>query len=108
MPGRWAGSDRRADLPANWEAVRRFVLERDKTCRCPGCLRCSPVPGGPCVARSTDADHLGDRRDHRPEMLAGKCGPCHDLKSSSEGNVAKRNRKAGPRERHPGLLSYDS
>ena len=105
MSGGWSTSDRRAHLPSNWRStIRPAVLARDPDCTCTGCPRCTPDG---CTRPSTDADHLGDRDDHRLEVLAGKCDPCHGHKSSQEGVTARRAqaaRKFRPQKPHPGLL----
>lgn len=95
MSGGWAGSDRKARLPASWAKLRAEVLERDPICRI-----CNVRPSG-------FADHIKAKTDDHA-MLQGVCGPCHDQKSSREGNDAQRaNPRPGrirPAEKHPGLL----
>ncbi len=88
-------SGRRDGLPAWWPVTQRRIIRRDPTCRCPGCARCWPGPGvlEKCRRPSTDADHIGDRMDHRDINLLGKCGPCHAKKSSDEGNAAKAEKR---------------
>ena len=101
MPGGWAGSRRRAELPPNWYTeIRPAILQRDG-------YQCRAVlaDGRRCTERATDVDHIGNRHDHRPANLQALCGWHHGRKSSSEGNRAQRrysNRR--PPERHPGLL----
>ena len=115
MPGRWAGSRRRDELPADWvPVVRPAVLARDG-------YRCTWLDGYPdggherylagryhthqrCQQPARDVDHVGDRHDHRPESLRSLCGWHHDRRSSAQGNAARRrpsNRR--PVEEHPGL-----
>lgn len=101
MPNaQWAGHNRRADLPPNWPQIR---------------AECFRVYGDIChlcgEPGATDVDHLGDRNDHRIEMLRpahGKDTPqrCHVYKSSAEGGRAKadkQGRRRRPPEPHPGL-----
>jgi 5-methylcytosine-specific restriction enzyme A len=78
----WAGT-RRAELPPDWERIRRRVLQRDPVCRM-------------CGSRdSTEVDHCGtDRLDHRDESLRGLCTPCHRRRTSAQGNAVLRKRAA--------------
>lgn len=97
MSGKWQGSDRRQRLPSGWAKIRAEILARDVTC-----VLCGVRPSAFC-------DHIVAKADdHRPEGLQGLCGPCHDQKSSREGNDAQRaNPRPGrrrPPEKHPGLL----
>lgn len=99
MPnGQWVGHDRKASLPAGWDALRRFVLERDEH-------RCYM-----CGGYATHVDHVinaasGGTDD--PSNLAAICVDDHRKKSSAEGGrafQAQRPRRQRPAERHPGLL----
>jgi 5-methylcytosine-specific restriction endonuclease McrA len=95
MPGGWRGSDRRARLPGNWAKIRAAILARDSTCKI-----CDVRPSAFC-------DHIVAKADDHSEAgLQGVCGPCHDQKSSREGNAAQReNPRPGrtrPPEQHPG------
>lgn len=97
MSGGWTSSDRKSRLPSNWRAIRAKVLARDPICKICG------------VRPSTHCDHIEAKTDaHAEDRLQGLCGPCHDQKSSREGNNAQRaNSKPGrtrPPEQHPGLL----
>jgi 5-methylcytosine-specific restriction endonuclease McrA len=96
MAGGWRGSDRRSRLPSNWAKIRAAVLARDSTC-----VLCRVRPSKFC-------DHIQAKTDdHSETALQGVCGPCHDQKSSAEGNAAqKANPKPGrtrPPEQHPGV-----
>lgn len=96
MSGRWEGSDRRERLPSGWRKLRAQILARD-----PICVLCHVRP-------STMCDHIiAMVDDDRPEGLQGVCGPCHDQKSSREGNAARAaNARPGrrrPDEPHPGI-----
>ena len=65
MPGGWAGSRRRAELPPNWYTeIRPAILQRDG-------YQCRAVlaDGRRCTERATDVDHIGNRHDHRPANL---------------------------------------
>ncbi|MFJ4637599.1 HNH endonuclease [Streptomyces hygroscopicus] len=96
MSGGWQGSDRRQRLPSGWRKIRAQVLARD-----PICVLCGVRPSGFC-------DHIEAKKDdHSLSGLQGVCGPCHDRKSSAEGNAAQHaNPRPGrkrPPEQHPGL-----
>lgn len=100
MSGGWAGSNRRAELPADWyTTIRPYVLARDEhRCR-------ARIDGVVCGRRANQVDHIGHKDDHRPEMLQALCADCHGRKSSQQGNAARwavRTRR--PPERHPGLI----
>jgi 5-methylcytosine-specific restriction enzyme A len=88
--GGWVGSTRRSALPAEWDAIRRAVLDRDgHTCT-------------NCGAPANQVDHVirGDT------ILTSLCTPCHAAKSSTEGHEAARAARAKARRaqrRHPGL-----
>lgn len=97
MSGGWKGSDRKSRLPSNWPKIRARILARDPTCKICG------------VRPSAFCDHIVAKADlNEPSDLQGVCGPCHDQKSSREGNEAQRANprpgRARPAEQHPGLL----
>lgn len=96
MSGGWKGSDRKARLPSGWSKIRAQILTRDPVCKI-----CNVRPSRFC-------DHIAAKTDDHSEAgLQGVCGPCHDKKSSAEGNAAQReNPRPGrtrPPEQHPGL-----
>lgn len=94
----WATSNRRQQLPANWQELRRLVLERDRgicQIRDPG-----------CVVRATDVDHVIPNGDDSPANLRAACRRCHARKSSREGGAASAANRARARrvpEPHPGV-----
>lgn len=95
----WAGSDRRATLPRNWDIIRRRILERDGH-------RCQIRDPG-CTLLATECDHIGDRDDHRDENLRGACRHCHAHRSAMqgvEGRAAVAERSERPASTHPGLV----
>jgi 5-methylcytosine-specific restriction protein A len=104
--GRFAGSDRRARLPADWASLRAKVLQRDG-------YRCTWIlPGGVrCPVAATDVDHAVEKSDdHRLEAMRSLCGEHHRLKTSIvagriNGTIRKRMAAARWRspEPHPGL-----
>ncbi|MFD7861857.1 HNH endonuclease [Streptomyces sp. NPDC059783] len=93
MSGGWQGSNRKARLPSGWEKIRARILARD-----PICCICGVRP-------STHCDHIVAKTDDHTN-LQGVCGPCHDQKSSAEGNAAQRDSpppgRLRPPEEHPG------
>lgn len=96
MSGGWQRSNRVKRLPHNWRAIRARILKRDPVCKICG------------VRPSAFCDHIEAKvDDHTDTGLQGVCGPCHDQKSSREGNQAQRdNAKPGrkrPTEAHPGV-----
>ncbi|GAA1431376.1 HNH endonuclease signature motif containing protein [Microlunatus lacustris] len=102
MPGQWQGSTRRARLPADWPAIRERVLRRDGR-------RCQhrDHEGAPvCGELATDVDHVQRGDDHSIGNLRSLCRRHHAIKSSREGNAARRARYArnDEPEAHPGLL----
>lgn len=111
MSGAWKGSARRDGLPSWWPVTVRRIIKRDPTCRCKGCPKCLwpfEVPPAGCHRASAEVDHLGDNQNHSDSNLAGKCRPCHGLKSSQQGNEARAAKKR-PSEffdtKHPGDLT---
>lgn len=94
MSGGWKDSGRAKRLPPGWKRIRARTLERD-----PICVLCGTRP-------STHCDHIHAKTDdHSDTGLQGVCGPCHDKKSSREGNTAPRDKpgRTRPPEQHPGL-----
>lgn len=76
-PAPYATSTRRARLPANWPALRRFVLKRDRyTCHICGRY-------GPRV------DHIVAGDNHHPDNLAPICLDCDRAKSGHEGGITQ-------------------
>ena len=92
MPG-WAGSDRKARLPANWIAIRAEVF-RQKGTRCVRMI-------GPtqCPNEATDIDHIVPSGPATVENLQPLCRRCHRRKSSSEGWEALRRKRRQARNR---------
>jgi hypothetical protein len=117
MPGGWTGSNRNAELPANWRpVVRPAVLRRDGH----ACTWLEGYEDGGfaaylagdysqadrCGERGADVDHVGDPHDHRPDNARTLCKWHHNRRSSKQGNAAQvRISTKRPREPHPGLIS---
>lgn len=99
MSQNWAGSHS-TGFPTR---TRARILRRDPWCLCPGCAN----HAGPCVARSTIADHIVPRSeggtDH-PTNGQGLCDPCHRHKTAAEAERGKARKSPRRRpEAHPGL-----
>lgn len=80
MPN-WQGSDRRQHLPSNWAHLRKQVFRRDGH----QCTAKNAVTGERCTEPAEECDHLGDRDDHRLEMLTSLCAWHHAQKSGKQG-----------------------
>jgi 5-methylcytosine-specific restriction endonuclease McrA len=98
----WAGSTRKATLPADWERLRRAVLARDGH-------QCVILDehGFRCPERATDCDHIGDRNIHAMENLRSLCHDHHLQRSSQQGNDAQaalRALRRLPEEPQPGII----
>lgn len=104
MP-QWRGSDRRSELPPDWEARRRRVFRRDGH-------RCTArdTLGQRCEEPATDCDHIVPGGNHDDTNLTSLCAWHHQKKSSREGAAAKaanyrrQDRKFRRTEGHPGAL----
>lgn len=99
----WSSSTRRADLPSNWDAIRRRILARDSH-QCTAMMR----DGSRCpTTTGLEVDHIGDRRNHTDANLQTLCAWHHKRKTAGESAAARRRspreRRARPTEAHPGL-----
>jgi 5-methylcytosine-specific restriction protein A len=100
VSGGWADSNRRAELPPNWPALRAACAKRAGG-RCQWRLK----SGARCPRPGTDADHYGDKDDHT--KLRWLCDAHHKLHTAAQARLAKAVRKAAtrrPEERHPSSL----
>ena len=101
MPG-WAGSNRKATLPPNWDTViQPGILRRDQH-------KCQHVRADTyrkCGAFANQVDHINQERrhDHSPANLQSLCEYHHRIKSSAEGGRAAADRHRAARRRHPGI-----
>jgi 5-methylcytosine-specific restriction enzyme A len=75
----WAGSNRRHELPPDWDRRRRTVLARDPICKCGNAL-------------STEVHHIGDPHDHSLDELEGICAQCHREETQRQAQAARRAR----------------
>lgn len=104
MPTGWKGSTRRATLGKEFFRNREVVLRRDGR-------RCQIRTPDICTGAANQADHIGDRLDHRPENMRAACPECHQHRSSQQGGAAYAQRvrarvasRRRPVEDHPGQL----
>ncbi|EFL07203.1 MULTISPECIES: hypothetical protein [Actinomycetes] len=95
---------RAAPLPPDWAERRAACLERDEY-RC----RHTYSDGTRCAETTRlEADHIGDRDDHRIEMLRTKCTWHHRRRTAAQGGQAaaakrrRRSRHQHPADRHRG------
>ncbi len=86
----WVNSDRRDELPPDWQQLRRQALERDE-------YRCQWLPL--CGELGTDVDHIIPGLDHSLDNLQTLCNRHHLIKTARERVTYRQNR---PREAHPG------
>lgn len=103
MPTGWQGSTRRATLDKEFFRNRAIVLRRDGR-------QCQLRYSGICTGAANQADHIGDRLDHRPENMRAACPQCHQHRSSQQGGQARAERvrarvasRKRPQEPHPGM-----
>ncbi|MGW6624221.1 HNH endonuclease [Nocardia sp. NPDC055002] len=93
----WSSSNRSADLPENWEALRSQVLRRDQwICQ---------IQGRSCLGAANEVDHILRGNDHSLGNLRAACSRCHGIKSAREGVTRReqlRAQRKRPTERHPG------
>ena len=96
----WAGSTRRARLPANWTQLVKQVKARDRG-RCQ-----APVHVPKCDGIGTDVDHIIEGDDHRLENLQLLSRACHVAKTAREAAERNRTKVTGRKrpERHPGTI----
>ena len=96
MSGRWASSERRTQLPPNWEQLRR---ERKRVAE----GQCeADVHARECDGRGSECHHAGDPLDHRLEVLRWVHAECHRLETLQQAAAAKVSRLR-PVETPPGL-----
>jgi 5-methylcytosine-specific restriction endonuclease McrA len=96
----WENSDRKARLPADWQARRKRVLARDRY-RCQAELS----TGALCLAPANQCDHIEHGDNHDESNLQALCAWHHKHKSAREGVEARKPRPSQRREpeQHPSL-----
>lgn len=89
-------SNKRSNMPSNWDRLRRKALRGVKACeKC-----CGP---GPFEVDHIIPRHLGGSND--PDNLQALCHSCHAAKSASEWRARAeklQQLRRRPRDRHPG------
>lgn len=77
-------SGRKLRLPANWEALRLAILQRDKYT----CHHVMETSGLLCGRAANQVDHIQRGDNHDPSNLQALCPYHHGVKSGSEGGHA--------------------
>lgn len=99
----WASSNRRDQLPPNWQTLRRQAKTRAHGI-------CEHATNGQrCTNPGTELHHTRDNDDHRLEVLEWICRDCHRAETQRQSREAwnKRYIEAKKRdpETHPGILT---
>ena len=93
MSGRWASSNRRSQLPADWPKLRQQVKHRAGN----RCEARAHVPD--CDGLGAECDHVNGRDDHSLANLQWLSTPCHKAKTQADKPSHKR-----PAPQHPGVI----
>lgn len=98
----WDGSTRKSRLPADWERLRRVVLERCSH-------QCEWVEDGGvrCPRKATDVDHIEAGDLHQLSNLQGLCGMHHLIKTGRDARARQLRFKhlaRLPEEQQPGVI----
>ncbi|QPB09759.1 HNH endonuclease [Streptomyces phage Shaeky] len=80
----WSTSNRRSELPRNWDALRKRVIRRDMG-MCRGVLDEGALCGNP----GTEVDHIRPGDDHTLGNLQLLCHTCHARKTHAESRAAR-------------------
>lgn len=100
----WRGN-RKSELPSDWQAIRKAVMERDGY-RCRHVevtgLRCNVVNAPYMVI-----DHINDKHDHSLTNLQLLCHRHNAIRTGAQGAAAREARRKRPAEPHPGLIRRD-
>lgn len=102
MSGRWADSNRREGLPADWSSIVKRIKARDGN-RC----RWRLPSGVRCPRKGTDVDHRYSPTNHADSALWLLCDHHHKRKTAREAAAGRRKRREiKPRreEGQPGRL----
>ncbi|MFG3405650.1 HNH endonuclease [Streptomyces sp. NPDC048142] len=94
----WSTSNRRSELPRNWEAIRQRVIRRDR-----GLCRGVLSEGALCGHPGTEVDHVRPGDDHTLANLQLLCSWCHRRKTQGESARARAQEKPyTPKSKAPG------
>jgi hypothetical protein len=97
----WDSSNRREELPDNWDELRREVIRRAGG-RCEWRL---PRSKRRCPRKGTDVDHFGSKHDHsKLRLLCADHHADHTARQAREARAQQRQRRYRPSEEHPGGL----
>jgi 5-methylcytosine-specific restriction protein A len=87
--------DRDSELPPDWAARRKRVLERD------GYTCTWQHKGVQCVSPATEVDHINGAHNHDESNLRSLCTPCHRIRTAAQGAEASAAARRRPPEVHP-------
>jgi len=94
----WESSNRKARLPREWHRLRAIVLRNANH-------QCEVIENGKrCTNTATEVDHIIAGDDHTLGNLRAICTDHHKLKSSAEGNTARKQKYSHRVEPHPGYI----
>jgi len=94
----WESSNRKHRLPSNWWALRAQVLRRAHN-------QCEVINDGiRCTNIANEVDHIIPGDDHSLSNLRAICTDHHKVKSSQEGNAARKKKYSRRIEPHPGYI----
>jgi 5-methylcytosine-specific restriction protein A len=97
----WESSNRKRRLPRDWHRLRAIVLRNANH-------QCEVIEEGKrCPNNATDVDHIIAGDDHSIGNLRAICTQHHKVKSSHEGNAARKQKYSRKSELHPGYIGND-
>ncbi len=99
----WSTSNRKSQLPPDWDRViAPAILRRDHH----RCQHIREDTGHRCLAYANQVDHRDQSRswDHSPANLQALCEYHHGRKSSAEGGRAAAAKRRNKARQHPGIL----
>lgn len=99
----WDTSNRRAELPANWQQLRAQAKQRAHGI-------CEHITDGArCTRQGRELHHTGDKHDHSLDMLEWICTECHKRETWQQARAAQTAKYVTARRRepegHPGTLT---
>lgn len=97
----WDHSQRRQELPPNWETIRKAVIARDQVC-----VWRDQDTAPTCGRTGHTVDHINPQGPHTLHNLRYLCKYHNDRRTSLQAVQERARRRAlrkRPQERHPGL-----